>query len=267
LNIGRFPNFGQHFNGRIGEVRYYGKALTQSEVTYNFNATKNNYLLVTDGLQLYLNPSDKNSYSGTGTTLNDLSTNGYPTTIVNSPSFSHTYFNFASSGQYIDTNQPLSSENFSVGAWFRSSASGIKMILSKETFTGNEWNYRIWLNGGRLTADISKSNVQSLLTSPLTNYNNGAWYYVMFTRDDDNWYLYVNGIQIATTTDPFTGSISTNQELWIGRSAFQGAGAASPTGSYQFIGDIGNVFIYNRVLNSTEITHNFNATKSIFGVN
>jgi uncharacterized repeat protein (TIGR02543 family) len=44
LSIGRFSQqSGQYFNGRIGEVRYYGKALSQQQVTNNFNARKNRY--------------------------------------------------------------------------------------------------------------------------------------------------------------------------------------------------------------------------------
>jgi uncharacterized repeat protein (TIGR02543 family) len=44
LSIGRFSQeFGQYFNGRIGEVRYYGKALSQQQVTNNYNARKGRY--------------------------------------------------------------------------------------------------------------------------------------------------------------------------------------------------------------------------------
>jgi hypothetical protein len=43
LSIGLFPSFNQWFEGRIGEVRYYGKALSEQEVTNNFNARKDRY--------------------------------------------------------------------------------------------------------------------------------------------------------------------------------------------------------------------------------
>jgi hypothetical protein len=45
LNIGRFPGFDQNFYGRIGEVRYYGKALTAQEATNNYNARKFYYFV------------------------------------------------------------------------------------------------------------------------------------------------------------------------------------------------------------------------------
>ena len=215
--------------------------------------------IVTDNLQLYLDAADPASYPGSGTTWTDLSPNAYSTTLVGSPTFNSTYFNFGNN-QYVDTNQALSAESFSVGAWIRSSATGIRMFLSKETpVTGNPWNYRMWLNSGTLIGDMSQVTTQSSLQHA-GGYNNGQWYLAMFTRDDSNWYLYVNGSQVATKADPYTGSVTNPQELWIGRSAYTGGGG------YQFLGDIGQVFIYNAVLTPAEISQNYNATKATYGL-
>lgn len=214
--------------------------------------------VVTDNLQLYLNAADPASYPGSGTTWTDLSPNAYATTLVGAPAFNSTYFTFDGTAEYVDTNQSLAAESFSVGAWFRSSAAGIKMILSKEVAAGNPWNYRMWLNGGTLVGDMSQVTTQSSLQYA-GGYNNGQWYLAMFTRDDSNWYLYVNGSQVATKADPYTGSVTNSQELWIGRSAFSG-------GSYQYTGDIGQIFIYNAVLTPTQILQNYNATKATYGL-
>lgn len=223
------------------------------------------YEIVTDNLQLYLDASNSSSYPGTGTTWTDLSSNAYSTDLLGTPTFNTTHFTFDGTTEYVDTNQSLAAESFSVGAWFRSSAAGIKVILSKESTTGNPWNYRVWLNGGQINADMSQVTSQSALVSPLSTYNDGNWYLVMFTRDDSNWYLYVNGSQVNTKADPYTGSVTNAQELWIGRSAFT-SGGASPTGSYQFTGDIGQVFVYDDVLTPTEILQNYNATKATYGL-
>jgi hypothetical protein len=217
--------------------------------------------VITQNLQLYLTAGDVLSYSGSGTTWTDLSSNGYSTTLTNTPTYNSGnggYFSFDGS-DYIDTNQSLSSETFSVGGWFRTTASGIKMFLSKETTVGNPWNYRVWLNGGTLVGDISQVTTQSSLTHE-GGYNDGEWYYVMFTRDDSDWFLYVNGVEVATKSDTYTGSVTNSQELWIGRSAFTGGGG------YQFVGDISEIMIYNRVLISSEILQNYNATKTRFGL-
>lgn len=211
--------------------------------------------IVRTNLQLYLEPT---VYSGSGTSWTDSSTNAYTTTLVGAPAYNTTYFTFDGTLEYVDTNQSLASASFSIGCWFRTSAAGIKMLISKETTAGNPWNYRIWLNGGQISFDMSQVTTQSSLSSIGTTYNNGNWYYVMATRDDSNWYLYVNGIQVNTKADPYTGSVTNSQEVWFGRSAF--------TTGYQYTGDLGECFIYNRVLTASEILQNFNATKATYGL-
>jgi hypothetical protein len=131
------------------------------------------------------------------------------------------------------------------------------MILSKETAGGAPWNYRIWLNDGQIIADMAQGMSQSSLSSTLTTYNDNQWHLVMFTRNDSNWYLYVDGVQTDTKLDSFVGSVTNSQELWIGQSEYLG-------GSYQFVGDIGQVFIYDAVLSSSDILQNFEATEETY---
>lgn len=222
--------------------------------------------IVTRQLELFLDPSDTDSYPGSGTTFTDLSTNGYSTTIVGSPTYNTTHFNYPNTtARYVDTNQSLASENFSVGGWIRTGAAGIKMLLSKETTAGWPWNYRIWLNGGQIIGDIAiNGSSYDSLGSPLTTYNNSSWYLVMFTRSASSIKLYVNGSEIASQAVTIS-NITNAQEVWFGRSAFQ-AGGASPSGSYQYVGDIGQLFIYSDTLTPAEILQNYSATKATYGL-
>lgn len=226
--------------------------------------------IVTSGLQLYLNAGNSSSYPGTGTTWTDLSTNGYTTsTLLNGVGYSTDgggTLTFDGNNDYVDTNQSLSSEEFTVGAWFKTSAAGIKMILSKETTAGWPWNYRIWLNGGTIVGDVAQSGASNVsISSILTNYNNGNWYNVMFSRNDSTLRLYVNGVEVRNVSDTLTGTVSNSQEVWIGRSAYTGGGA-SPTGLYPYSGSISEIMIYDRVLTDAEILQNFDATKIRFGL-
>lgn len=216
--------------------------------------------VITDGLQLYLRPS---VYSGSGTSWTDSSPNAYTVTLSGAPSYKVIYFKFDGTEEYFDTNQSLASNSFSVGCWFNTSAAGIKMLLSKETTAGWPWNYRIWLNGGQIVGDVADSSASSeAVSSNLTTYNNGTWYYVMFTRNESSLLLYVNGVEIKSSAATLA-SIENAQEVWFGRSAYTGGGAR-PTGSYQYTGDIGECFIYNRVLSAAEILQNYNATKQTY---
>ena len=82
--------------------------------------------IITDGLQLWLDPNLSASYPGSGTSVYDLSSNRYTATLVNgvtystarAPSFG---FNGATNYRYIDTGQYISSETFTLSSWFKSS--------------------------------------------------------------------------------------------------------------------------------------------------
>lgn len=217
---------------------------------------RKNLGIITSGLQLYLEPK---KYSGTGTSWTDSSANAYTTTLVGSPTYNTTSFNFPNTtARYVDTNQSLSSEEFSVGLWFKTSEAGVKMTICKETVIGYPWNYRIWLNGGAIAADTANSaGAYESIGSPLTTYNNGSWYLVMFTRNSSNLRLYVNGSEVANGAASLA-TVSNSQEVWIGRSAFSGA--------YQWVGDLGETFIYNRVLTSAELLQNYNVTRATYGL-
>lgn len=217
--------------------------------------------IVRTNLTLYLDPAD---YAGSGTTW--TADTGGDVTLVGALTWDVTRFVYSSgSAQYVDTNQSLAAESFSIGAWFKVSGTGIKMIMSKESPAGNPWNYRLWLNNGTINFDMSQVTTQSSLTSPSTTYNDNSWHFAMATRDDSNWYLYVDGAQVNTKADPYTGSVTNAQELWIGRSAFTQSGA-SPTGSYQFTGSLGEIFVYDDVLTAAEVLQNYNATKATYGL-
>ena len=227
--------------------------------------------IITDGLQLRLEPQLYSSYSGSGTSVYDLSPNRYTATLVNgvtyltarAPSFG---FNGATNYRYINTGQYLSSETFTLSSWFKSSVTTTyQMLFSKETTAGSPWNYRMFLGitDGRIYADMTNGTTASLAGS--TNLCNGVWHNAVFVRSValDTLYLYVDGVLITSITDGTTGTMSNNQNVWIGLSAYTGA---SIYGSYPMNGQIGQSLIYNTALTATQVKQNFNAMRGVYGV-
>jgi hypothetical protein len=227
--------------------------------------------IITDGLQLWLEPDLYGSYSGSGTSCYDLSTNHYTTTLQRSvgyssaraPSFT---FDGATGRKYIDVGQYLSYNTFTLSSWFKSSATtSYQMLFSKETTAGQPWNYRLWieLTTGKLRADTANGvSSENLVTS--ANYCDGVWHNAVFVRDPTggNLYLYADGVQIATTATTLV-SVTNNQNVWIGLSAFTGENAV---GSYPVNGNIGQSLIYNTALTATQVKQNFNAMRGRYGV-
>lgn len=229
--------------------------------------------IITDGLQLRLEPQLSSSYPGSGTSCYDLSPNQYTATLVNgvtystarAPSFG---FNGATNYRYINTGQYLSSETFTLSSWFKSSVTTTyQMLFSKETTAGTPWNYRLFLNqsSGSIQADIAITNVNYNSLGGSTNLCDGVWHNAVFVRSValDTLYLYVDGVSVGSITDTTTGTMSNNQNCWIGLSAYTGASA---TGSYPMNGQIGQSLIYNIALTATQVKQNFNAMRGVYGV-
>lgn len=230
--------------------------------------------IITDGLQLRLEPQLYSSYPGSGTSAYDLSPNRYTNTLqrgvtystARAPSFG---FNGATNNRYIDTGQYLNSNTFTVSSWFKSSiTTTYQMLFSKETTVGRPWNYRLWLEltTGKLRGDTADSGVSSENLVSSAGYCDGVWHNGVFVRDatSGNLYLYADGVQIATASTTIA-SVTNNQNVWIGLSAFQGGGS-NPNGSYPVNGQIGQSLIYNTALTATQVKQNFNAMRGVYGV-
>ena len=230
--------------------------------------------IITDGLQLRLEPQLYSSYPGSGTSAYDLSSNRYTATLqrgvtystARAPSFG---FNGATNNRYIDTGQYFSYETFTLSSWFKSSVTTTyQMLFSKEVVLGTPWNYRMYLNlsDGKLVGDLNGNGTSgSVVTS--TNLCDGVWHNAVFVRSvaADTLYLYVDGVLATSGTDTTTGLLANNQNCWIGISAYQGGGA-NPNGSYPMNGQIGQSLIYNTALTATQVKQNFNAMRGVYGV-
>jgi len=229
--------------------------------------------IITSGLQLRLEPQLSSSYPGSGTSCYDLSPNKYTATLVNgvtystarAPSFG---FNGATNYRYINTGQYLSSETFTLSSWFKTSTTTTyQMLFSKEQVGGTPWNYRLYLEitNGRLIGDIAASGPNSKNVSNSTNLCDGVWHNGVFVRSValDTLYLYIDGVLASSVTDTTTGTMSNNQNCWIGLSAYTGA---SVTGSYPINGQIGQSLIYNIALTAEQVKQNFNAMRGVYGV-
>lgn len=81
------------FDGNIGQVLFYNRALSTSEILQNYNSTKQRYIynqpINSSGLLLGLDFSDNLTYTGLGNTVFDLSPNVYKGTLTNGPKFTN----------------------------------------------------------------------------------------------------------------------------------------------------------------------------------
>ena len=208
-------------------------------------------LIVTDGLQVFLDAGNTRSYPGTGNTAYDLSGLGNTSALTNGPTFNSSNlgaFVLDGSNDYILVNSQaniLSKTAYTKIAYiYISNFSTVNNIISG----GFSGQHAFWMFGtDKLNAGHNGAwNTVVGATSLSLN----TWYFAAVTYSDSTgWKLYLNGREDGTsaTTTTFTG----NQEIVIG---------AYSSGN-NFTGRISNIQVYNRALTATEIFQNYHATK------
>lgn len=235
---------------------------------------------VTSGLQLYYNPLT--SYAGSGTSVTDLSGNGFTGTLVNSPTWNSAgYFTYNGSNTYLQTpdmvNKFNSTSSQTIEMWIYASAAGVALTENGQTGTPNSgWTYSqiyfgptfgsipvIWTNTwtGTITAGAAG------FATPAYN----TWKHVVLTYNGTNMISYQNTVAgsavAATRQTPWNSGApgSRGYVLSIGAasSTINSGGTVSAT---NFNGRIGLVRAYNRALSSAEVTQNYNANKATYGL-
>ncbi len=215
--------------------------------------------IVTSGLVLALDAADKLSYKGSGTSWRDLSSNNNTGTLTNGPTFNATNMGsivFDGVDDYVDAgnSSTLQITQGSIATWIKTSDSsaGFHGILVKQS------NYGLFANAGVLVA-YDWGNAATRSTG--VTISDGRWKYIAMTfttstgTPSNNAIFYINGVAVLTSTIKWSTDVSI---LTLGL-----GGLAS---AQWFNGNISNVQIYNRVLSSSEILFNYNATKNRFGL-
>lgn len=231
---------------------------------------------VTSNLVLYFDPSNLQSYSGTGTTINDLSGNSLTGTMTNL-SYVSPYFSYGGTNSQISIadNSLLEpgSNNWSMEAWLRvSTFSSSQVVIGKFDDGGGaiDVSYSIRINQSTGATSTLYSQIGNGLGSTLnTHYKNSTsyvmspntWYQAVYvySNSGDTLDTYINGNQIGSTAATIGNLVNSTNPLYIG--SYNGGEFS------QFLtGQIGVVRIYNKALSSSEVTQNFEADASKYGL-
>jgi hypothetical protein len=267
-----------YWNGKIDGLSVWQKELTQTEVTELYNSGNGKQItatpIITNGLVLNLDASRKSSYPNTGTTWTDISGNGNNGTLTNGVGYTASNggaMTFDGVNDRISLqNQNISSTgNWTISSWFNLSAlstididqslysqyillpgNGRFILLLRNNGTTTINKFELFLGSG---SGYSNQNIVGTTTAQINTVYN-----LVAIRNGSVFSLYLNGnleasvnlssinVSILQTT-PEIGGINNGNFGW-------------------FNGKIYNTLVYNRSLSTSEITQNFNATKSRFGL-
>jgi hypothetical protein len=204
--------------------------------------------VITDGLVLALDAADPNSYPGSGSTLTDLTGNGYNGTISGTVSYSsgNAGYLYANPGNFIDIPINLGGAQphtiFTIAGYNGAARQRITSTNSNNWLLGH-WsgsNHRHFAEGWITPSSGGTTTEDWIIYACTGNQSTDAWQY------------YENGTLLYSNTDGSNGPTSIR------------------------IGGIGNgetsdwkwsmLLAYNRVLTASEIQQNFNALRGRFGI-
>ncbi len=213
--------------------------------------------IINNGLIVYLEAGATESYPGSGTTWFDIMGN-YNGNLINSPTYN--------SG--LDENIELNGSNcvemgtfftynfFTISLWVRPGSSQTTyadIIDNNHTGTRNFVCQQNATNTNQY--DFTVIGTSNFSTSGLFTLTANTWTNLSFTFNNDKLRAYING-SLFGTGNSCTPNWS-SQYLRLGQ---WGGGGRNWNGRY------GNFMIYDRDLNATEISHNYNIQKSRFGL-
>ena len=234
------------------------------------------------GAQLEAGPSAGRYIKTSGTpitaptTVKNLSSSSYPSTISGAEFNSNGYFVFDNTynDQIISSTTTIGDTNpagLTAEIWVNCSSSGPfgeAQTGGQNWIFGEEQRYRIiWSDADEVTWVVRTTNNAWYSTGTVTTgtFNSqDTWTHIVGVYDGSNVRLYKNGSQVSFNASTISGNIDGSvADPTIGIMAHPGI---SGTGLGYGSGLVGEVRVYNRGLTATEVSQNFNATRSKYGV-
>ena len=211
--------------------------------------------IVRDGLVLYLDAADRNSYSGSGSVWNDLSGNSNNSTINGAAfdTYSKGMFDFNGSSNYTSISSTVDlaprTGDFTFCSWINpDNWPGTWAPLFVIGSYGGLWIGKANTNYFVLRAYAIANYIEHTL--PIT----GKWSHIAITREGTSVKLYYDSVLVSSAT--------TSQDF-IQSTAYIGTDGAV---SY-FNGKIANISFYKgKALSPDEVKQNYYATKARFNI-
>jgi hypothetical protein len=234
--------------------------------------------IITNGLVLYLDAGNRQSYVSGSTTWPDLSGNNsnanYTGSLANTPIFDLTNQGsiiFNGTNQYVQYGNILNpgTSDFSLGVWVKTTTTTLGGIVGKHRAQGIVGRFGIYYTTtfpGKASCLADFTGITPITVVSLSNVNDGKWHYITQVAVRSGLMtIYFDGKPEASA-DISTGSAANMNLSDQYRLGVYMASGGIFTGASYFTGNIANVHQYNRVLSDQEVARNYNALKTRFGL-
>ena len=240
-------------------------AVCSSEVKVNLIKVdaEASYSVITSGLELHLDAGNSSSYSGSGTTWSDLSSNGYDFTLAGSPSYDSGdgSFVFDGNSKRASNSDTITINTGAIEMWIKVANDG--SAGGRVAMQGTSR----WISTGNVHGTYSDESLEFHHNSgPTMDYRNGhddfadgVWRHIVSVVDGSDNKIYVDGVAVSTT---FRAGNASSATMWDGSGNYIGGFS---NGSYTFHGEIAVVRMYSGSFTSANVTNNYNVDKTRFG--
>ena len=276
--IGRYyPNGNYPFTGKISNPTIYRNPLTQDEILTKYNELKWVYTpvpqVIEDGLILNIDAANPKCYTPGEKVCYNLVTgnpitgaNGEPGTGIhvadplNFPTYdatTGTFFNTLTTGLNVDEDLGTHNEATYIFTLYTPSLSLQYIMDARNGGASYDWFIHNYQN-----YNINFDNRLEYNTDFIYDQNNNEiynkWSHIVITSNNIESRLYINGVDRTDRSDnniPLFNNFGVNFRLFT-----------RYTKSNGWVGNIGPIQIYNRVLSLDEIKHNYFAIRGRFDI-
>ena len=230
--------------------------------------------IVTENLVLCLDAANSKSYPGSGTAWTDLSGNGNTGTLTNGPTYSSANGGsivLDGSNDYVlgTINGSIFTGSFTQSAWiYKLNADQIWQGVFTNSSPATNYTYLMTFGNGSVAAPYNSvgANQVGISVSGIfldIGTHTNRWLYIVMTKTGStlNIYCYKDGtlLQTSGTINWNGGNFATTNNYEIGR--HWAGGSIVP-----LQGNISQASIYNRALTAAEVSQNYNALRSRYGL-
>lgn len=245
--------------------------------------------VATNGLQLWLDAYNSSSYNGTGTTWYDLTANAYNftndgATWTNSGGRKYFQLDGVNDKIYGINTTTLFDTNTVGWTWSMwvnhvTAPQFLDVLINSEYLTAGKMSYYFdhrnsptntngngWRIGMYTDTGFQDRGANFNTTISTNVWRHACVNFTYTTSTTGTFRIYINGSQVASTAQTVSGGL-TWASFNSSRRPIIGA-FAEPGGTFSRFNNIrvGEVLNYNRPLTATEVSNNYNATKSNYGL-
>lgn len=256
-------------------TQYSGNAIVDNSNTGGLEERRPwtiDYARVMEGMVLWLDAGDTDSYPGTGTTWTDLAGTANNFTLFNTPTWNSAgYFDFDNASNeyaaitHTSTLKPTAA--LTVEQWLNAddwtAGTPVSYFTSLSCTQGGGYAHYIW--SSTFVSYVYAANLSNYL-KPTANVSAlTGWHHFTTTFDGRYARLYVDGVLTDTKDAGASTTISydPDNDICIGAEA---GTLSTPAAGLYWNGKIATTAIYNRALSASEIVKNFDGDKARFGL-